>query len=56
LLRPVIIALHPTRIELSSERLVMGGHSVPLREESGLDRRMPFVECPSPEQTLTLPT
>ena len=33
----------------------MGGHSAHLREESGLDRRMPFVECPIPEQTLTLP-
>jgi hypothetical protein len=41
-------------MDFSTDDLGMGGHSVHLREESGLarDRRMPFVKCP--EQTLTL--
>ena len=55
-----LIALHfrsSTRVDFSSEleRLMMGGHFLHLQEESGLDRRMLFVECPIPEQTLTLP-
>jgi hypothetical protein len=42
-----------SRMDFSSEDLVIGGHSVHLREESGLarDRRMLSVQCP--EQTLT---
>jgi hypothetical protein len=37
-------------MDFSSDGLVMGGHSVHLQEESGLeqDRGMPFVHCPEP--------
>jgi hypothetical protein len=43
-------------MDFSSEGLVMGGHSVHLREESDLaqDRRMPSVQCPEPTLTLRM--